>query len=419
MRKAQLSVSVTERESCWRNLMKRAIKNILGIGFLLVLLALPLVVSGCGTKKADLSITNTVDKTTVNVGDTVNYTVTLTNTGSVNGTGITVTDALPLGVTYVSSDAGQGSYDDSTGIWNVGNQDSKASAKLTITADVAAKAGVRIIDNLATLTHIDQPDVNSNNTVASSSITVNDTDLQVTIAVDNATPNEKDTITYSISLTNNGPVNATGVTVYDALPNGVTYVSSTASQGSYDPGTGDWTVGDIDNGAQSTLTIKATVNTGTGALAIDNSTQIIYADQPDSNLNNNSVKASLTVNGAELDLTNSVDTVTPSEGGTVTYYVTVTNNGPLKATGIVITDILPAGVTYTSSTADQGTYDTSTGIWTVGDITNAASSTLTIKVTVNTGTSKQKITSHAAITHADQPDGTPENNTGATTITVQ
>jgi uncharacterized repeat protein (TIGR01451 family) len=269
------------------------------------------------------------------------------------------------------------------------------------------------------LTHIDQPDVNSNNTVASSSITVNDTDLQVTIAVDNATPNEKDTITYSISLTNNGPVNATGVTVYDALPNGVTYVSSTASQGGYDPGTGDWIVGDIGNGAQSTLTIKATVNTGTGALAIDNGTQIIYADQPDSNLNNNAVTASLTVNGAELDLTNSVDTVTPSEGGTVTYYVTVTNNGPLEATGIVITDILPAGVTYTSSTADQGTYDTSTGIWTVGDITNAASSTLTIKVTVNTGTSKQKITSHAAITHADQPDGTPENNTGATTITVQ
>ena len=399
--------------------MKRAIKNITGIGFLLVLLVVPLIVSGCGTKKTDLSITNTVDKTTVNVGDTVNYTITLTNTGSVNATGVAVTDTLPVGVTYISSNAGQGNYDDSTGIWTVGNLDSKASAKLTITADVAKEAGVQIIDNVASVTHTDQPDVNANNIIASSSFTVRSTDLQVTNAVDNATPNEHDTVTYTITLTNNGPIDATGVTVYDALPLGVTYVSSTASQGSYDASSGNWTVGDIANAASSTLTIKVTINSGTGALAIDNGTQIIYADQPDSNLNNNTALASVTVNGAELDLTNSVDTVTPGEGGTVTYYVTVTNNGPLKATGVVIADILPKGVTYTSSTADQGTYDTGTGIWNVGDIANGAESTLTIKVTVDTGTSKQKITSTASITHSDQPDGTPENNTGSTTITVQ
>ena len=227
--------------------MKRAIKNITGIGFLLVLLVVPLIVSGCGTKKTDLSITNTVDKTTVNVGDTVNYTITLTNTGSVNATGIAVTDTLPVGVTYVSSNTGQGNYDDSTGIWTVGNLDSKASAKLTITADVAKEAGVQIIDNVASVTHTDQPDVNANNIIASSSFTVRSTDLQVTNAVDNATPNEHDTVTYTITLTNNGPIDATGVTVYDALPLGVTYVSSTASQGSYDASSGNWTVGDIAN----------------------------------------------------------------------------------------------------------------------------------------------------------------------------
>ena len=399
--------------------MNRAIKNTIGIGLLLVLLALPFVVSGCGTKKADLRITNTVDKTTVNVGDTVTYTITLTNNGSVDATGIAVTDAIPAGETYVSSNAGQGSYDNSTGIWTVGNLDSKASSKLTITANVASMAGRKIIDNVASVTHIDQPDANSKYEIAAASFTVQSTDLQVTIAVDNATPNEHDTVIYTIVLTNNGPINATGVTVYDALPLDVTYVSNNASQGSYDANTGDWTIGEVANGASLTLTIKVTINSGTGALTIDNNTQVTFADQPDTNVNNNVAKASITVNGADLELTNSLDNTTPTENDTVTYYVTLTNNGPLKATGIIVTDVLPAGVTYTSSTADQGSYDTNTGIWNVGDMANGASSTLTIKVTVNVGTSKQKITSIATITHADQADGTPDNNTGATSITVK
>jgi uncharacterized repeat protein (TIGR01451 family) len=398
--------------------MKRTIKNTIEIGFLLVLLALPFVLSGCGTKKANLGITNTVDKTAVSVGDQVTYTITLTNNGSVNATGITVTDALPVGVTYVSSSASQGSYDNSTGIWTVGNLDNKASAKLTITADVAKEAGVQTIDNVASVTHSDQPDVNSDNEIAASSFTVQSTDLGVTIAVDNAKPSETDTVTYTIILDNNGPSNATGVSVYDALPQGVTYVSSNADQGSYDASTGNWTVGNVDNGASTKLTITATVDSGTGALSIDNNAQIIYADQPDSNLSNNVATASITVNGADLEITNSLDNITPNENDTVTYTTTLDNNGPLDATGVIITDVLPAGVTYVSSTADEGSYDASTGIWTVGNIANGANANLTIKMTVNSGTSKQTITFTAGVKHSDQADGITGNNTSTTTITV-
>ena len=400
--------------------MNRTIKNTIVIRFLLVLLALPLVLSGCGTKKVNLGITNTVDKTAVSVGDQVAYTITLTNKGSVDATGITVTDALPVGVTYVSSNAGQGSYDDSTGIWTVGNLNSQASAKLTITADVTKEAGVKIVDNTARVTHSDQPDANSVNEIASSSFTVQSADMKVTITADNATPNERDTVTYIISLNNNGPANATGVMVYDALPiQDVTYVSSNTDEGSYDASTGNWTVGNVDNGANATLTIKATVNSGTGTFVIDNNTQIIFADQPDTDLNNNVATASITVNGADLDITKSVDNSTPSENDTVTYTVYLDNSGPLDGTGIIVTDVLPTGVTYVSSTADEGTYDAGTGIWTVGNIANGANATLTIKATVNSGTSSQKITSNAGITHADQADGAIYNNTSATTITVQ
>ena len=181
----------------------------------------------------------------------------------------------------------------------------------------------------------------ADNKIAVSSFTVQSADMGITITVDKATPNENDTVTYTITLTNNGPINATGVIVYDALPEDVTYVSSTADQGSYDTSSGNWTVGNVDNGASIKLTIKVTVNSETGAFAIDNGTQIIYTDQPDSNLNNNIATASITVNGAELEITKSVDTVTPGEGDTVTYYITVTNNGPLKATGVAVKTFYP------------------------------------------------------------------------------
>ena len=122
--------------------MNNTIKKSISVLFLLVLLVLPFVFSGCGTKGAAFSITNTVDKTTANVGDTVTYTINMTNTGSVNATGLAVTDDWPVGLTYVSSSADQGNYDNSTSIWTVGNLNTKASAKLTITATVASRAGV-------------------------------------------------------------------------------------------------------------------------------------------------------------------------------------------------------------------------------------------------------------------------------------
>ena len=75
------------------------------------------------------------------------------------------------------------------------------------------------------------------------SITVQAVDLVVTKTVDDASPNEGDTIVYTVTLKNNGPDAATSVEVTDLLPAGVTYQSDTPSQGSYVSDTGFWTVG--------------------------------------------------------------------------------------------------------------------------------------------------------------------------------
>jgi len=398
--------------------MKKTIKKSIGILFLVILLVLPFVFSGCGTKSAAFSVTNSVDKTTANVGDTVTYTINITNTGSVNATDLMVTDDWPVGITYVSSSADKGSYDNSSTIWTVGNLNTGASAKLTITATVAKRAGVTILDNMVRVSKVDQTDNEMPKQTANASFTVQSADLTITNTVDNAAPNQQGNINYTINLTNNGPADATGVVVYDALPQGVTYVSSNTNQGSYDSKSGNWTVGNVANGASAKLTVTASVDNGTGALEIDNLVVMAYADQPDSNLNNNDATAVLKVNGSDLALSNGEDNTSPSVGATVTFTVTLTNNGPLDDTGIIVTDIVPAGLTYLSSVADQGTYNAATGIWNIGSVANGATATLTLKVTVNTGTATQKITSTAKITHSDQPDGDTSDNISATQVNI-
>jgi uncharacterized repeat protein (TIGR01451 family) len=399
-------------------LMKNTIKKGIGILFLVILLVLPFVFYGCGTKSAAFSVTNSVDKTTANVGDTVTYTINITNTGSINATDLMVTDDWPVGITYVSSSADKGSYDNSSTIWTVGNLNTGASAKLTITATVAKRAGVTILDNMVRVSKVDQTDNEMPKQTANASFTVQSADLTITNTVDNAAPNQQGNINYTINLTNDGPADATGVVVYDALPQGVTYVSSSTNQGSYDSKSGNWTVGNVANGASAKLTVTASVDNGTGALEIDNLVVMAYADQPDSNLNNNDATAVLKVNGSDLALSNGEDNISPSVGATVTFTITLTNNGPLDDTGIIVTDIVPAGLTYLSSVADQGTYNAATGIWNIGSVANGATATLTLKVTVNTGTATQKITSTAKITHSDQPDGDTSDNISATQVNI-
>src|SRR6202011_5179379 len=69
-------------------------------------------------------------------------------------------------------------------------------------------------------------------------------------------------------------------------------------------------------------------------------------------------------------------------GSNVDFTVTVTNNGPSDASGVQITDQLPAGLVYVSSTPSQGTYASGTGIWDIGALANGGSATLTLTATV-------------------------------------
>ena len=72
-------------------------------------------------------------------------------------------------------------------------------------------------------------------------------------------PNVGDTVTFTITLSDNGPNTATNVQVTDLLPAGLSLVSATPSQGSYNSGSGVWSVGTVDTLSARTLTLAALV----------------------------------------------------------------------------------------------------------------------------------------------------------------
>jgi uncharacterized repeat protein (TIGR01451 family) len=118
-------------------------------------------------------------------------------------------------------------------------------------------------------------------------------DLTVFKSVSDPTPQVNDTITYTVSVANLGPENVSGVLVADLLPNGVTFVSASANQGSYASGTGVWTVGPMAAGTSDILTITATVDLQAGSPIIVNTASVTASSMPDANSVNNSASAQI------------------------------------------------------------------------------------------------------------------------------
>lgn len=123
--------------------------------------------------------------------------------------------------------------------------------------------------------------------------------------------------------------------------------------------------------------------------------------------------------GTDLSMAKSVSDSTPNEGSAISYTVTVSGAGADGATSVTITDVLPSGVTFQSAGATQGTYDAGTGVWTVGTVAGGGSATLTLNVTVNSGTIGSTITNTASVTSLSEAESSTGNNTASAAITVQ
>jgi len=356
-------------------------------------------------------------------GATISYSLLIGNAGPGAADGATYNDAVPAGITNVSAVCATTSGGATCAAPSVaGNTVSgsvtafPANSSVTVTITGTAPVGAQTLTNAATVTPpsgVPDPDPSDNTSSVDTTIG-GAADIAVAKIVDNATPNVGDQVSFTITATNNGPNDATGVALTDSLPAGLSFVSATPSQGSYDSATGVWTIGALANGDSAMLTMVVSVDEP-GSLT--NAVAVSASDQPDPNTSNNNAGASVNAGAsADIAVLKTASQSTPNVGSQITYTITATNNGPNDATGIEITDNLPAGTTFVGAVPQQGTFDSSSGVWVVGALADGASTSLAITVTVDVA---GPLTNAATITHEDQFDPVGANNQTGTTINGQ
>lgn len=179
-------------------------------------------------------------------------------------------------------------------------------------------------------------------------------DLAVSKTASSTSINSGSSFSYSITLTNNGGSDASGVTLSDVLPAGVTYVSAVASHGSYNPATGLWTVGALANADVATLTLNVKAATVTAVTVVTNTANNLALDQADPVSGNDSDSVDVTINPSPDILTlKSVQTISdPANGttnpkaipGAVMQYTISSSNSGFAATdtdSVTVTDSIP------------------------------------------------------------------------------
>jgi uncharacterized repeat protein (TIGR01451 family) len=247
-----------------------------------------------GCAAADLSVTKTDSPDPVFAGQEVTYTLTVRNGGPEAATGVTVRDTLPSPATSVSSSQGSCSGNGTTNVsCSLGTIASGGSA--TVTIKIRPTQPGSIVD-MATVSG-NETDPNPSNNTATQTTQVNaaaDLAVSQTDSPDPARVGQ--TLTYTVRVTNNGPQDATGVTLNDTLPKNAGYGSSSASQGScaQKPTRGVITcnLGTIGNGATATVMI---VVKPTSKGTSKNVASAQAASPPDPNQTNNTSTEQTTV----------------------------------------------------------------------------------------------------------------------------
>jgi uncharacterized repeat protein (TIGR01451 family) len=166
------------------------------------------------------------------------------------------------------------------------------------------------------------------------------------------------------------------------------------------------------------LLLRARVDADAGGSTIVNTASLWSVDQIDVAAANNTGSASITVNSADLEISASVNNTFPAEGDTITYLIRLTNNGPDDATVVTVTDSLPIGVTYLASSASAGVYDTTTGVWSVGDLAFGNADTILIDVQIDAGTIGSYMTNSASISGSAVADPDTTNDIDSVTVLV-
>ena len=241
---------------------------------------------------------------------------------------------------------------------------------------------------------------------ANVTVYIPEADIVVTKTTSNSTPNVGQMFNYTVTAVNNGPDTATGVKVTDHIPSGLTFNGWIVRRGTYDMTTGIWNIGTLLNGTNAVLELFVTPTASVSGHTIINTATKTAQYEYDPTMPD-TANASISVPiAAEVNLTKTTSNTTPNVGQMFNYTVTATNNGPFNATGVIVTDHIPSGLTFNSYTASQGTYNSTSGVWNVGTLLNGANAWLKLFITPTASVFGKNVTNIANKTAQNEYDPT-------------
>ncbi len=365
--------------------------------------------------QSDIAVAKSVDNASPGLATNVLFTVTATNNGPSDATGVQVNDLLPVGLTFVSGIPSAGSYASGTGIWTIGSLANGATATLTLTATVN-RAQTQV--NQATSSGQGQVDGEGSNN--SATVRLNGMpliDIQVSESVDTNTPAVSQNVVFTVTAKNAGPSTANGVILNSNLPAGLTFVGSVPSQGTYTPGTGAWSVGTLASGASATLVLTLTNTVATPVVQTFTKTSSTEEDLVTGN-DAASVVLNPSAPFADLALTKITTQEPVAASLTFNYEILVSNLSSGSATGVTVTDMLPAGVSFVSAVPSQGSCSgTMTVTCTLGTLFGGSSATIDLTVTKTVGGSVTN-TASVAGNESDPNSANNSNMTDTTPVTL-
>ena len=310
-----------------------------------------------GNKTAGVNVTvpeinpdKTVDNGIPNFGDNVTYTVTVTNGGIGDVNNVVITDVLDKGLKFLNA-TGNFTYDEKTGTitWTV---DLAKGETKTFNVNVTV-LGYGVLSNTVAV----------GNKTAVRNITV--PEIITVKEVNSSDIHIGDEITYTITVSNSGKINATNVVIRDILPEGLKFINA-SNGGVYDPVTGiiTWIL-NITANSTVDLTVDVCVNKSgniTNTVNVGNKTSNCTIESGDI---------------VDLEIHIVADKSEIYVGDNVVYTVTVINNGPSDAINTIANILIPNALSILSYNATKGTFDITSGNWSIGNLTNGEKVVLT------------------------------------------
>lgn len=311
----------------------------------------------------DLEVTKYVNATNVNIGDIVQWIITVKNNGPNTAHDVIIYDNLPNGVKLVNVPVNT-KLDGNNVIWDIGDLNTNDSVSITLLTQVLTEGNITNVVSVNSST----PDSNKTNNIANNTTNVNPLcDLEIIKLVSDKKAYVGESLTWTIIVINHGPSTASNVKVLEDLPDSLKLTSYSSTKGSYDEKTHIWTIGTMENSSVETLTIVTKV------LSVGNITNPVEVSSstPDTNITNNRANNTTEVfNLVDLELKKSSDKKVYHIGDKMHWTIEVINNGPGTAENVCVYDILPSGVKFISFKASKGQYDSNTGKWNIGDMEN-------------------------------------------------